>query len=244
MKNGRRIRGKRRVGSGHENDTICLATNYFPTGDCFSHRRTACASPQDRIPIYPPLSTITHRSEAFRRGLSELGYIEGETIAVEWRSSEGSQQRLRAFVAELLRLKVDVIVSGGSAVTRVVKEATSTIPIIMAQDSDPVGNGFVASLARPGGNITGLSTLTPEIRGKQLELLMEIVPGISRVVVFNTSTQPGNTQAVKEVELAAGASGVKLQFLDVIDATKIDNAFHAAANGRADAVLMMVSGAG
>ena len=120
----------------------------------------ATASPGDAQPaqaprigylFIPPLSTVTHRSEAFRRGLSELGYVEGKTIAVEWRSSEGDQQRLRALVAELLRLKVDVIVSGGSAVTRVVKEATSTIPIIMAQDSDPVGNRFVASLARPGG---------------------------------------------------------------------------------------------
>jgi putative ABC transport system substrate-binding protein len=155
----------------------------------------------------PPLSTMTHRSEAFRRGLSELGYVEGKTIAVEWRSSEGDQKRLRALVAELLHLKVDVIVSGGSAVTRVVKEATSTIPIVMAQDSDPVGNRFVASLASPGGNITGLSTVTPEIRGKQLDLLIEIVPRMSRVAVFQTSTQPGNAQAVKEVERAAGASG-------------------------------------
>lgn len=163
--------------------------------------------------LIPPLSAITDRTDGFRRGLHELGYIEGKTIAVEWRSSDGDQKRIRALVAELLRLKVDVIVSGGPAVTRVVKEATSTVPIIMAQDSDPVGNGFVASLAKPGGNITGLSTLTPEIRGKQLELLTEIVPGISRVAVFQTSTQPGNAQAVKEVELAAGATRVKLNYL-------------------------------
>jgi putative ABC transport system substrate-binding protein len=190
----------------------------------------------------PPLSTVAHRSEAFRRGLSELGYIEGQTIAVEWRSSEGNQKRLRALVAELIHLKPDVIVSGGSAVTRVVKEATSSIPIIMAQDSDPVGNGFVASLARPGGNITGLSTLTPEIRGKQLELLTEIVPKISQVAVFQTSTQPGNAQAVKEVELAAGASGLKLHFLDVVDTAGIDSAFRVLGNRRVDAILMMASG--
>ena len=183
---------------------------------------------------------MTHRTEPFRRGLNELGYVDGKTIAVEWRSPEGDQTRLRALVAELLRLKVDLIVSGGPAVTRAVKEATSTLPIIMAQDT--VGNGFIASLARPGGNVTGLSTLTPEIRGKQLELLMETVPRVSRMAVFHSSAQPGNAQAVKEVELAAGASGVKLQYLDVIDATGIDTAFHAAANGRADAVLMMVLG--
>jgi putative ABC transport system substrate-binding protein len=185
---------------------------------------------------------MTHRSEAFRRGLSELGYVEGKTIAVEWRSSEGDQNRLRALVAELLHLKVDVIVSGGSAVTRVVKEATSTIPIVMAQDSDPVGNRFVASLASPGGNITGLSTVTPEIRGKQLDLLIEIVPRMSRVAVFQTSTQPGNAQAVKEVERAAGASGMKLHYLDVIDVAGIHTAFRSAAKGVVDAVLMMVSG--
>jgi len=190
----------------------------------------------------PPPSTVAHRTEAFRRGLSELGYIEGKTIAVEWRSSEMNQKRLRALVAELLHLKVDAIVSGGAAVTRVVKEATSTVPIIMAQDNDPVGNGFVASLARPGGNITGLSTLTPEIRGKQLELLSEIVPEISRVAVFQTSTQPGNAQAVKEVELAARASGVKLHYIDVIDTAGIDTAFRSARSDRADAVLMMATG--
>jgi putative tryptophan/tyrosine transport system substrate-binding protein len=192
--------------------------------------------------LVPPLSTVTHRTEAFRRGLSELGYFDGKTIAVEWRSSEDDHKRLRAVVAELLNLKVDAIVSGGAAVTRVVKEATSTVPIIMAQDNDPVGNGFVATLARPGGNITGLSTLTPDIRGKQLELLTEIVPGISRVAVFQTSTQPGNAQALKEVELAAKTFGVKLQYLDVIDATGIDAGFRAAANARAEAILMMATG--
>jgi putative ABC transport system substrate-binding protein len=190
----------------------------------------------------PPLSTVAHRSEAFRRGLRELGYIEGKTIAVEWRSVEGKLDRLPSVATEMLRLKVDLIVSGGAAVTRVLKDATSTIPIILAQDSDPVGNKFVASLARPGGNITGLSTHTPEIRGKQLELLKEIVPQISQVSVFQTSTQPGNAQAVNEVEIAAGAFGVKLQYQDVLDASGIDSAFRSAAKARVDAVLMMATG--
>ena len=109
----------------------------------------------------------------------------------------------------------------------------------MAQDSDPVGNGFVASLARPGGNITGLSTLAPEISGKRLELLKEIVPKLSRVAVLGTSTLPGNAQALKEMELAAGAFGVKLQYLDVLDPKDIETAFRAASKGRADAVLML-----
>ena len=111
----------------------------------------------------------------------------------------------------------------------------------MAQDADPVGNGFVASLARPGGNITGLSTLAPEISGKQLELLKEIVPKLSRVAVFGTSTNPGNAQALKEMELAAGAFGVKLQYLDVLDPKDIETAFRAASKGRADAVLVLAS---
>ena len=109
----------------------------------------------------------------------------------------------------------------------------------MAQDTDPVGNGFVASLARPGGNITGLSTLAPEISGKRLELLKEIVPKLSRVAVLGTSTSPGNAQALKEMELAAGAFGVKLQYLDVLDPKDIETAFRAASKGRADAVLVL-----
>ena len=111
----------------------------------------------------------------------------------------------------------------------------------MAQDSDPVGNGFVASLARPGGNITGLSTLAPELSGKRLELLKEIVPKLSRVAVLGTSTSPGNAQALREVELAAGAFKVKLQYLDVLDPKDIETAFRAASKGRADAVLVLAS---
>ena len=131
------------------------------------------------------------RREAFRQGLRELGYVEGKTIDVEWRFAEGKAERLPGLAAELVRLKVDVIVTGGSAVTRAAKAATLTIPIIMAQDNDPVGSGFVTSLAHPGGNITGLSTLAPELSGKQLELLKEIVPRLSRVAVLGTSTRAG-----------------------------------------------------
>src|ERR1043166_2297537 len=124
------------------------------------------------------------RIEAFRQGLRELGYVEGKNIVIEYRYAEEKLDRLPALAAELVRVKVDVIVTGGSENTRAAKEATTTIPIVMAQDSDPVGNGFVVSLARPGGNITGLSTLAPEISGKQLELLKEIIPKLSRVAVL------------------------------------------------------------
>ena len=165
--------------------------------------------------------------------------MEGKNIVIEWRYAEGKLDRLPALAAELVRLKVDVIVTAGPTATRAAKEATTTIPIVMAQDSDPVGNGFVASLARPGGNITGLSNLRPELSGKQLELLKEIIPKLSRVAVFGTSTEPGNAQALKEMELAAGAFRVKLQYLDVLNPKDIETAFRAASKGRADAVLVL-----
>jgi len=185
------------------------------------------------------LSAISARIKPIQQGLRELGYVEGKNIVIEWRSAEGKLDRLPALAAELVRLKVDVIVTGGPQSTRAAKEATVTIPIVMAFDNDPVGNGFVASLARPGGNITGLSTLYPEISGKQLELLKEIVPRLSRLAVLGNSTHPGNAQALKETELAAGALAVQLQYLDVRDPKDIETAFRAASKGRADAVLVL-----
>jgi putative ABC transport system substrate-binding protein len=162
------------------------------------------------------LSIISARIEALRQGLRELGYVEGKNIVIEWRSAEGKADLLPALAVELVRLKVDIIVTSGPPATRDAKEATSTIPIVMEQDPDPVSNGFVASLARPGGNITGLATLRSELSGKQLELLKETVTKLSRVAVLGNSTSRGNAQALREVELAAGALGVKLQYLDVL----------------------------
>jgi len=134
-----------------------------------------------------------------------------------------------------------MIVTGGALPTRAAKEATSTIPIVMAQHTDPVGSGSVASLARPGGNITGLATLSPEISGKRLELLKEIIPKLSRVAVLGTSTMPGNAQSLKETELAGGAFRVQLQYLDVLGPKDIEIVFRAASKGRADAVLVLTS---
>ena len=182
---------------------------------------------------------MTARTEAFRQGLRELGYIEGKNIIIEWRSSEGKIERRSELAAELVRLKVDVIVSAGPTVTRVVKEATSTIPIVMAQDTDPVGSGFVASLARPGGNITGLSALAPEMSGKQLDLLQQIIPRLSRVVVIGNSTNPGDAQALRETVLAAGSFEVYLRYLDVLDPKDIEIVFRDAAKGRAEAILVL-----
>ena len=165
--------------------------------------------------------------------------MEGNNIVIEWRWAEGKFDRLPALAAELVRLNVEVIVTGGSTSSGAAKKVTTTVPIVMAQVSDPVGSGFVASLGRPGGNMTGLSTLAPEISGKQLEFLKEIVPKLSRVAVLGTSTAPGNAQALKETGLAAKAFKVQLQYLDILGPADIESAFRAATKGRADAVLVL-----
>jgi putative ABC transport system substrate-binding protein len=179
--------------------------------------------------------------EAFRQGLRTLGYVEGKNIFIEWRAADGKLDRLPALAAELVHLKVDIIVTGGRSATRADKEATSTIPIVMAQDPDPVGTGFVASLAQPGGNITGLSNLRPELSGKRLELMKEIVPKLARLAVLGTSSVPGNAQSLKEMELGASAVRVQLQYLDVLGPKEIETVFRAASKGRADAVLVLGS---
>ena len=186
-------------------------------------------------------SSNPDRHEAFRQGLRALGWVEGKNIAIEYRFADGKRERLPELASELVNLKVELIVTGGPAPTRAVKEANVTIPIVMGFDNDPVGSGFVASLARPGGNITGLSTLAPEISGKQLELLKEIVPRLSRVAVLGNSTEPGNAQALREMELAAEAFRVRLQYLDVRSPKDIETAFRESSKGRADAVLLLGS---
>jgi putative ABC transport system substrate-binding protein len=188
------------------------------------------------------LAAIPERVEAFRQGLRELGYVEGKNIVIEFRWANGKLARIPALAAELVSRKVDVIVTVGSRPTRAAKEATSTIPIVMAQDPDPIGNGFVTSLARPSGNVTGLSKLVPELSGKRLELLRETIPKLSRVAVFGTSTHPGNVQWSNELEVAAKMFDVKIQKIDVLTPKDIATAFRAAAKERADAVLWLVAG--
>jgi len=182
-------------------------------------------------------STNQTRIEAFRRGLRNLGYVEHKNIVIEYRYAEGNLARIPALAAELVRLKVDVIVTSGSVNTRAAKQETATIPIVMAQDPDPIGNGFVASLSRPGGNITGLSNLNRELSGKRLELLMEVVPKLSHVAVFGTSTFPGNAQDLREVEFSAGTFGIQIQYLDVLSPRDIESAFQSATEGSVEAVL-------
>ncbi len=188
------------------------------------------------------LSGSSGRSEAFRQGLRELGYVEGENIVIEWRYAEGKQHRLNELAAELVRLKVEVIVVGGTASARAAKRATKTIPIVMTNVSDPVALGFAVSLSRPGGNVTGLSTLAPELSGKRLELLKELIPEITRVAIVGDSTNPGNSQALSEAKRAAEAFGVQLQYhLDIRYARDVEIAFRDANKGHAEAVLALTS---
>src|SRR5215471_21602719 len=145
--------------------------------------------------------------EAFRQGLRELGYVEGQNLVIEDRYAEGSQERLRDLAAELVRLPVDVLVAEGAAATRAAQHATRTIPIVMAATADPVGEGFVASLAHPGGNITGLSTLSAELPGKRLELLKETVPQSTRIGILANPAFPAHASRLHTLTEAARALG-------------------------------------
>jgi putative ABC transport system substrate-binding protein len=200
-----------------------------------------------KLPRIGRLAVASHsaesdRIEAFRRGLRKLGYVEGRNIVIEWRFADGEFGRLPAHAAELVRLKVHVIVTSGSTPTRIARAATSTIPIVMSNDNDPVGDDFVASLARPGGNITGLSNFAPELSGKRLEILREVVPKLSHLGILGTSTNPGYAQSIKEVKLAAAALGVKFEYLDALNPENIETAFRTASKWRVDGVLVLTSG--
>jgi putative ABC transport system substrate-binding protein len=184
-------------------------------------------------------SVAALRVEAFRQGLRELGYVEGKNIVLESRYSEGKIDRLHALVAELVRLKAEVIVTSGPTVTHAAKEATKTLPIVFTQEGDPVASGFVASFARPAGNITGLSTFGPELSGKRLELLKEIVPRLSRVAVLGTSSIESHARFSKQHQSIAGALRLQLQYLDVLSSKDIETAFRAATKGHADALLVL-----
>ena len=178
--------------------------------------------------------------EAFRQGLRDLGYIEGKNILVEYRYAEGKLDRLPDFVAELIQLKVDVLVVTALVAIRAAKQATKTIPIVMVILSDPVATGIVDSLARPGENITGLTRLTRELSGKRLELLQEAVPGISRAGVLWDTDAPGAAIAFKEYKAAAGALKIQLQSLEVRSPNPdFEGAFRAAAKAPSGAFVII-----
>ena len=179
------------------------------------------------------------RFEAFRQGLRELGYVEGRNIALEPRWAEG-YDRYPALAAELLRLKVDVIVAVGGAATKATKQVTTTVPIVMSVVIDPVGSGLVPSLAHPGGNVTGTSMMAPDLVGKQLEMLKEAIPGVSRVALLWNPANPGSAPQLREAEAAARALRVRLQTLEARNSREIDSAFAAMTREQAGALLILV----
>ena len=182
-------------------------------------------------------SAFAPRIEAFRQGLRDLGYIEGRNITIAYRFTEGQADRLPALVAELIHLKVDIMVTDGDVAIRAAQHATTTIPIVMAVSGDPVGAGFVASLAQPGGNITGLSFMQPEVSGKRLEFLQEATPKLSHVAVLWNPAY--NTVAFKETQTAAHALGLQLQSLEVRGPDVFDQAFAAMTREHADALVVL-----
>jgi putative ABC transport system substrate-binding protein len=182
-------------------------------------------------------TSATPTWEAFRQGLRDLGYIEGQNITIQYRG--GKYQRLPDLAAELVRLKVDVIVTGGTPGALAAKQATNTIPIVMAVVSDPVGSGIVPSLARPGGNITGLSLMAPEMSAKQLEVLKEIVPRVTRVAVLSNPANPGVPLLLREIRVAAEAKGLQLQLFEMRDPSELGTAFSAFTSNHASALLVL-----
>jgi putative ABC transport system substrate-binding protein len=184
-------------------------------------------------------ATMTKRDESFRRGLRELGYVEGRNIVIDYRWADGNNERLPALAAELVRLKPDVIVTHGALATRAVQQATTTIPIVIAAAGDPVATGLVASLARPGGNTTGLTVIAPETSGKRLELLREAVPALARVSVLWNAANPVSIPELKETETAARAFALQLHLVGVNQPEEITSAFSSINKQGSGAVLVL-----
>ena len=190
-------------------------------------------------PGYPSDPIRLRRFEAFRQGLRELGYVEGRNIAIESRWAEGNYDRYPAFAADLVRLKVHVIVTVGGAATKAAKQVTATIPIVMSLVTEPVESGLVSSLARPGGNVTGTSMMASDLAGKQFEMLKQAVPKASRVALLWNPANPGGAAQLREAKTAARALGLRLQALEARAPQEIDSAFAAMTRERADALVVL-----
>ena len=190
-----------------------------------------------RIGVLSPRLGIEARDETFRKGLRELGYVEGQNIVIEWRFAEEKPERLGALAAELVNLNVEVIVTYTTPAIKAAMHATKTIPVVMANVGDPIAAGFVASLARPGGNVTGLTNLSRELGGKRLELLKEGLPKLSRVAVF--WNPDAHTPSLKELESDARSVGVEIRPVNVRVINDIDMAFETASKARADGLLTL-----
>ena len=207
-------------------------------------RFTAQAQQPNKVPRIGYLSALSrpadsYRSEAFRQGLRELGYVEGKNITIEYRYAEGKLDRLPDLAAELVRLKVDMIVTQSTLDAYAARQSTSTIPILMTASGDAVGTGLVASLAHPGGNVTGLTSLSRELSGKRLELLKEAVRGLSRVAVLWNAADPDKARDVEETQVQAKTLGLELQSIEIRGPDDFDGAFQTATRKRAGALLTL-----
>jgi putative tryptophan/tyrosine transport system substrate-binding protein len=207
---------------------------------------TAAAQPREKMPRVGYLTAGSHsdqgrqrRFEAFRQGLRDLGYVEGQNIAIESRWAEGKSDRYSILAADLVRLEMDVIVAVGGAASKAAQQATKTIPIVMSLVNDPLGSGLVPSLARPGGNVTGISLMAPDLVGKQLEVLREMVPKVSRMALLRNPANPASEPQLREAEAAALALGVRLQTLEARVPQEIDRAFAAMTRERAGALVVL-----
>ena len=205
---------------------------------------TSHAQQKEKIPRVGFMGNSTAALEAnlikpFRDGFRELGYEEGRNIEIVFRWAEGNYARFPALIAELLAAKVDVIVTAGTPATTAVKKATSTVPLVMVAVGDPVGTGIVPSLARPGSNITGLSSIAPDLEGKRLQLLREVVPHLDRVVFFLNPANPFHTVSMRQALVAAKALKIKLQPYEVRKTEDLDAAFVSMAKKRPDALLIL-----
>jgi putative ABC transport system substrate-binding protein len=204
----------------------------------------AAAQQPGKVPRIGFLGNSTAALEAnliapFREGLRDLGYVEGKNIVIEWRWAEGKYERFPALIAELFATKVDLIVTAGTPATIALKKATTTLPLVMIAVGDPVGSGLIASLAHPGGNLTGLTSISPELDGKRLELLREVVPKISHVAVLWNPTSPLQVAAERETQSAAHAMKVKVLSLGVQAEEQLDNAFATILRERPGALLVL-----
>ena len=202
------------------------------------------ASAQSKIPRIGFIGNSTAALEAnlvdaFREGLRELGYEEGRNIVIEYRWAGGEYQRFSTLVAELITAKVDLIVTAGTPAALAVKKATTTVPLVMVAVGDPVGTGLVPSLARPGGNLTGLSSIAPDLEGKRLQLLREIVPALSYVAMFVNSVNPFHVSSMRQARAAAEGMGIKLQLHDIRKTEDLDDVFTAIRNERPGALLIL-----
>lgn len=190
-------------------------------------------------PVATIVSDPAQYFNSFRREMGQRGYVEGQDLVLELRSVEGRLDRVPEIVGELVRLNADVIVAVSAPVIQAARQATKTIPIVMVGVGDPVGTGFVVSLARPGGNITGLSQLSPELSAKRLDLLKDVVPGVSRVAILWNPSNPSNAPQLEAMKVVAQALGMQLQLLDVRGPRDVESGFQAATRGRAGALVTL-----